>query len=71
MVLFSWLTPPRVRCHRRDTFSKVLDLHLPAVVVINKVRRPDARIAEVVENAIAKTSPPCIWALPDQHLSLS
>ncbi len=33
----------------RYVLSKALALHLPAVVVINKVDRPDARIAEVVD----------------------
>jgi GTP-binding protein len=33
----------------RYVLSKALGLHLPAVVVINKVDRPDARIAEVVD----------------------
>jgi GTP-binding protein len=34
----------------RYVLSKALALHLPAVVVINKVDRPDARIAEVVDD---------------------
>ena len=33
----------------RYVLSKALDLHLPAVVVINKVDRPDARLDEVVD----------------------
>jgi GTP-binding protein len=33
----------------RYVLSKALALHLPAVVVINKVDRPDARVAEVVD----------------------
>jgi GTP-binding protein len=33
----------------RYVLSKALALHLPAVVVLNKVDRPDARIAEVVD----------------------
>lgn len=33
----------------RYVLSKALALHLPAVVVINKVDRPDARISEVVD----------------------
>jgi GTP-binding protein len=33
----------------RYVLSKALALHLPAVVVINKVDRPDARMAEVVD----------------------
>ncbi len=33
----------------RYVLSKALALHLPAVVVINKVDRPDARIAQVVD----------------------
>jgi GTP-binding protein len=33
----------------RYVLSKALALHLPSVVVINKVDRPDARIAEVVD----------------------
>jgi GTP-binding protein len=33
----------------RYVLSKALDLHLPAVVVINKVDRPDARIDAVVD----------------------
>lgn len=33
----------------RYVLSKALDLHLPAVVVVNKVDRPDARVAEVVD----------------------
>ena len=34
----------------RYVLSKALALHLPAVVVINKVDRPDARIEEVVDD---------------------
>ncbi len=34
----------------RYVLSKALALHLPAVVVINKVDRPDARIAQVVDD---------------------
>jgi len=33
----------------RYVLSKALDRHLPAVVVVNKVDRPDARAAEVVD----------------------
>ena len=33
----------------RYVLSKALDLHLPAVVVVNKVDRPDSRIKDVVD----------------------
>ena len=40
----------RARCRRRDScLRKALEAHLPVILVVNKVDRPDARITEVVD----------------------
>jgi GTP-binding protein len=42
-------TPPRARCRRPGSCCARRWRHLPVVLCINKVDRPDARIAEVVD----------------------
>ena len=45
-----WSTPPKGPLPQtRYVLSKALDLHLPAVLVLNKVDRPDARPNEVID----------------------